>query len=447
MQTTTLQVQANSGTTATQNKPNINTNAPDNDFQRTLNRQIEQRQAASARQAQTQAQNQAQAKAGALGQDPVQAQSDAQVQARTVKPQPSRPAPTAPAPAQNTQVEQDGQADAAKAADATTAASQPAATNKSEATDEGEDKLADSDTTAEETSPMSQMLALIASLNQRTGAGKADAADGPDLGELDDPSAGSGKSGGASFGAAFGATRAASAAAAKLKAAPGETAEADESHDLHAVAGGAGGQGKPDADAGKLGTLKAGDTFQQIQTAANDALQSQAVPTAPQVSTTAQLSATVAQAATSVPTDKLNGRVGSPAWDQELGQKVVWMVAGGEQSASLTLNPPDLGPLQVVLNVTNDQATAAFTSAAPEVRQALEAAMPQLKDMLSDAGIQLGNATVSAGNPQQQQDGGRRDSGLASGRRGSDGNTDDIAARTSTVAVRRTPLGKVDTFA
>jgi flagellar hook-length control protein FliK len=38
----------------------------------------------------------------------------------------------------------------------------------------------------------------------------------------------------------------------------------------------------------------------------------------------------------------------------------------------MELNPPDLGPLQVVLSVNKDQATAAFSSAAPEVRQALE---------------------------------------------------------------------------
>ena len=100
--------------------------------------------------------------------------------------------------------------------------------------------------------------------------------------------------------------------------------------------------------------------------------------------------------------EALAPRVGTPAWDQALGQKVTWMIAGEQQSASLTLNPPDLGPLQVVLNVTNSQANATFVAAQPEVRQALEAAMPRLRDMLSDAGIQLGQATVSSGSSGQQ---------------------------------------------
>src|SRR5690606_997669 len=37
-------------------------------------------------------------------------------------------------------------------------------------------------------------------------------------------------------------------------------------------------------------------------------------------------------------------RVGAQGWDQAVAQRMVWMVSGAEQSASLTLNPPELGP-------------------------------------------------------------------------------------------------------
>jgi flagellar hook-length control protein FliK len=110
-------------------------------------------------------------------------------------------------------------------------------------------------------------------------------------------------------------------------------------------------------------------------------------------------------AASGASRDKLTPTVGRNGWDQALGQRVVWMVSGGEQSASLSLNPPDLGPLQVVLNISQGHATASFTAAQPEVRQALEAAMPRLREMLGEAGINLGQANVSAGTPQQQQGG------------------------------------------
>ncbi|OWW18807.1 flagellar hook-length control protein FliK [Noviherbaspirillum denitrificans] len=133
-------------------------------------------------------------------------------------------------------------------------------------------------------------------------------------------------------------------------------------------------------------------------TAMNDSLNT--VSATVQLPPQAALQAVQHQAANA--TEKLTPRVGTPAWDQALGQKVVWMVAGEQQSASLTLNPPDLGPLQVVLNVSNSQANATFIAAQPEVRQALEAALPKLRDMLGEAGIQLGQANVSSGAPNQQ---------------------------------------------
>lgn len=121
------------------------------------------------------------------------------------------------------------------------------------------------------------------------------------------------------------------------------------------------------------------------------------------LTTPVQLSAIdMAQSMAGQVTDKLTPRVGTPAWDQALGQKIVWMTGGASQSASLSLNPPDLGPLQVVLNVTNDQANATFIAAQPEVRLAIEAALPKLREMMSDAGIQLGQANVSADTANQR---------------------------------------------
>lgn len=102
--------------------------------------------------------------------------------------------------------------------------------------------------------------------------------------------------------------------------------------------------------------------------------------------------------------NRLAPSVGTAAWGQALGEKLVWMASGNQQTASLTLNPPNLGPLQVVVNVSNDQATASFFAAQPEVRQALESALPRLREMMGEAGIQLGQASVSAETPQQQRD-------------------------------------------
>lgn len=157
-------------------------------------------------------------------------------------------------------------------------------------------------------------------------------------------------------------------------------------------------------------------------------------------------SVNIAQAATGLPGDKLTPPVGTPAWDQALGQKVVWMSTGAQQSASLTLNPPDLGPLQVVVHVSNDQASATFISAHPDVRHALEAALPKLREMMGDAGIQLGQSTVSAGNPSQQDTHGGSSRHAPSGLVDANG-TSNSPIQSGQIRIRTTGLGMVDTFA
>ena len=97
----------------------------------------------------------------------------------------------------------------------------------------------------------------------------------------------------------------------------------------------------------------------------------------------------------------LEPHLGSHGWDNALGQKVLWMVSQQQQIVELSLNPPDLGPLQVVLSVNNDQASAMFVSQNADVRQALEAALPRLKEMMADSGISLGSTTVSSDSSQQ----------------------------------------------
>lgn len=152
-------------------------------------------------------------------------------------------------------------------------------------------------------------------------------------------------------------------------------------------------------------------------------------------------------AAPSPANEKLSPKVGTAAWDQALGQRVVWMVAGGEQSASLTLNPPDLGPLQVVLNVTNAHADATFIAAQPEVRAALEAALPKLRDMLGEAGIQLGQASVNAGTPNQNSASSQTQSGSGSRNMQADKGLTEQPTRPLTARVSVSGNGLVDTFA
>jgi flagellar hook-length control protein FliK len=110
--------------------------------------------------------------------------------------------------------------------------------------------------------------------------------------------------------------------------------------------------------------------------------------------TTAQTQAGSANSITAYP--------GKAGWDQAISQKVVWMVGSAEQSATLTLNPPDLGPLQVVVSVNNDKADTTFISENSEVRKALENGIPTLRNLMGQAGIELGQTNVGTGKQQQE---------------------------------------------
>jgi flagellar hook-length control protein FliK len=93
--------------------------------------------------------------------------------------------------------------------------------------------------------------------------------------------------------------------------------------------------------------------------------------------------------------------VGAPGWSEAIGNRVVWMANRMENRAELVLTPPQMGRVEVSLSISGDQASATFISANPAVREALEAALPRLREVLADAGIQLGQAQVGAENARQ----------------------------------------------
>lgn len=144
--------------------------------------------------------------------------------------------------------------------------------------------------------------------------------------------------------------------------------------------------------------------------------------------------------------NSINVYPGKTGWDQAISQKVVWMVGAGEQSATLTLNPPDLGPLQVVIHVHNDQANTTFISDNAEVRQALQDGMSNLRDKMSESGIQLGQANVSSGEQSQQQF--QQDAQRLGTTQLGNNNAGSTTEKTSTAHnIVRVSNGLVDTFA
>jgi len=100
----------------------------------------------------------------------------------------------------------------------------------------------------------------------------------------------------------------------------------------------------------------------------------------------------------------IDTQVGQPKWGGELAQKVVWLSSQQQQVAEIRLNPAHLGPVDIMLNINSDQATVQFVSSHLAVREAIEASLPRLREMMAENGITLGDVSVGAESFQQQAD-------------------------------------------
>ncbi|MEG3767504.1 flagellar hook-length control protein FliK [Alteromonas sp. 14N.309.X.WAT.G.H12] len=94
-----------------------------------------------------------------------------------------------------------------------------------------------------------------------------------------------------------------------------------------------------------------------------------------------------------------------PDGQQQLAEKVRWMVNARNSMAEIRLDPPELGSMQVRVNVSGDSASVSFVVQSPQAKDMLMNAEPRLRDMLAEQGISLGESFVS----QQQQQGSNSD--------------------------------------
>ncbi|MGC4402951.1 flagellar hook-length control protein FliK [Methyloversatilis sp. MC4-4] len=100
--------------------------------------------------------------------------------------------------------------------------------------------------------------------------------------------------------------------------------------------------------------------------------------------------------------------VSQPGWADDVGHQISWLADQGMSKAELVLTPPHLGRIEITLEIGSDLSTAQFVSASPLVREALEQAMPRLREMLAEGGISLGEANVSSDQPSREGQGGEQ---------------------------------------
>ena len=149
------------------------------------------------------------------------------------------------------------------------------------------------------------------------------------------------------------------------------------------------------------------------------------------------------------PTSLIEAPVGSALFADEAAQRVTWMAKNGIEHAEIRVTPPDMGPIQVSIDMHHNEASINFVVTQTDTRVALEDSLHRLEEMLAESGISLAQANVGQRDAGQSQQGnGRGASGNDSGgtSRASLGASSavlSVATSRGSTAMR----GLVDTFA
>ncbi|WP_081604409.1 flagellar hook-length control protein FliK [Pseudoalteromonas ruthenica] len=100
---------------------------------------------------------------------------------------------------------------------------------------------------------------------------------------------------------------------------------------------------------------------------------------------------------------------------QQIQQRVNMMLNLNNQEAEIRLDPPELGSMQVRVRSEGEQAHVNFVVQNQQAKEALEQAMPRLRDLLAQQGLSLGDTNVEQQNQQSAQHDGEQGQGSEHG--------------------------------
>ncbi len=79
---------------------------------------------------------------------------------------------------------------------------------------------------------------------------------------------------------------------------------------------------------------------------------------------------------------------------QKLQERINIMMSKNIQRADIRLDPPELGNVQIRVNVSGEQTTVQFQVQNAQAREAIESAMPRLREMMEQQGLNLADTQV-----------------------------------------------------
>lgn len=108
-------------------------------------------------------------------------------------------------------------------------------------------------------------------------------------------------------------------------------------------------------------------------------------------------------AATQLPVMNIDLPVSDVEWGQSLNDRITWMADNRLRRAEIRLHPAEMGPLRVKISVEEGTASVAFQAHHAVTREAIEQALPRLREMLAEHGLAFGDASVSDGSVPDRQ--------------------------------------------
>ncbi|CAM2867808.1 flagellar hook-length control protein FliK [Legionella worsleiensis] len=91
-------------------------------------------------------------------------------------------------------------------------------------------------------------------------------------------------------------------------------------------------------------------------------------------------------------------------WADKFSEHIVWMGQQGVKSATIKLNPEELGPLEINIKVIKDLASVNITSHTYHARDVVDQALPRLRELMADQGLNLSEVTVGMNDSSRQSE-------------------------------------------
>ena len=135
--------------------------------------------------------------------------------------------------------------------------------------------------------------------------------------------------------------------------------------------------------------------------------------------------------------------LGDAGWADALGQRVLLMTGQRQTAAEIRLTPAELGPIRVNIALEDGAANVTFAAQHAPAREAIESALPRLREMFGENGVALGDANVSEHAERRDDAEGRADWAGEDGA-GQAASRDDTAH--GPAAVRSAAVGLIDTY-